>query len=150
MMEKDVITQMLRDVASGKVSVADARTALSDFDLDEETYEAAIDHGVFNRVEPGTVVRASLAPSGTSALVILVFLWGVAWTLYWAGSLSYGLYHGWDQQQLSFHLGMTMVTLIIMGIVYLKWVAPDLVIVKHRRGKFVAPKDPESWQKYEV
>jgi hypothetical protein len=43
-----------------------------------------------------------------------------------------------------------MVTLIIMGIVYLKWVLPDLVVVKHRRGKFVGPKDPDSWQQYEV
>lgn len=149
-MERDVITQMLRDVASGKVAVADARAALDGVELDEETYESAIDHGVFNKVEAGTVVRASLAPSGTSALVILVFLWGVAWTLYWAGSLSYGLFNGWDQQQLSFHLAMTMVTLIIMGIVYLKWVAPDLVVVKHRRGKYVPQKDPQSWQKYEV
>jgi hypothetical protein len=147
---QDVVTRMLRQVASGEVSIEDARTALSGVELDEETYEAAIDHGVFNKVEPGTVVRATLSPSGSSALVVLIFLWGVGWTLYWAGAMTYGLYNGWQQQQLSYYLGMTMVTLIIMGIVYLKWVLPDLVVVKHRRGKFVGPKDPDSWQQYEV
>ncbi len=149
-MNQDVITKMLRQVASGEVSVEDAREALTGVELDEATYEAAIDHGVFAKVEPGTVVRASIAPSGSSALVVITFLWGLGWTLYWAGSMTYGLYNGWDQQQLSYHLAMTMVTLIIMGIVYLKWVLPDLVVVKHRRGKYVGPKDPEDWYQYEV
>tara|TARA_B100001750_G_scaffold91856_1_gene72525 strand:+ start:1057 stop:1506 length:450 start_codon:yes stop_codon:yes gene_type:complete len=149
-MKQDVVTKMLRQVASGEVSVEDARAALEGVELDESTYEAAIDHGVFNRVEPGTVVRASLARSSTSALVVFTILWGLGWTLYWAGSMMYGLFNGWDQQQLSFHLGMVMITLIIMGIIYLKWIAPDLVIVKHRRGKFAPPKDPDSWHKYEV
>ena len=149
-MNQDVITKMLEQVAAGEVSVEDARTALEGVELSEETYESAIDHGVFNRVEPGTVVRAAVTPSGTSALVILISLWGLGWTLFWAGSMTYGLFNGWDQQQLSYHLAMTMVTLMIMGIVYLKWVLPDLVVVKHRRGKFIGAKDPESWKKYEV
>ena len=149
-MKQDTITKMLRQVASGEVSVEDARAALEGVTLDEETYQSAIDHGVYNKVEPGTIIRASLALNGTSALVILTFLWGVGWTLYWAGSMTYGLYNGWDQQQLSFHLAMTMVTLIVMGIIYLKWVAPDIVIVKNRRRKFIPPKDTESWHKYEV
>ena len=149
-MNQDVITKMLEQVASGEVSIEDARNALSGIELDEETYEAAINHGVFNKAAPGTIVRASLRPSGTSALVILTSIWGLGWTLYWAGSMTYGLFHGWDQQQLSYHFGMTMVSLIIMGIVYLKWVLPDLVIVKHRRGKYIGEKDPESWKKYEV
>ena len=149
-MKKDIVTKMLRQVASGEVTVEDARTALEGVELDEDTYESAIDHGVFNTVEPGTVVRASLAQSGASGLVVLTFLWGLGGTLFWAGSLGYGLFNGRDQQQLSYHLGMVMVTLIIMGIVYLKWVVPDLVIVKHRRNKFAPPKDPDSWHKYEV
>ena len=81
---------MLRQVASGEVSVEDARAALEGVTLDEETYQSAIDHGVYNKVEPGTIIRASLALNGTSALVILTFLWGVGWTLYWAGSMTYG------------------------------------------------------------
>lgn len=141
---------MLRQVASGEVSIEDARTALTDVELDEETYQSAINHGVFNQVEPGTIVRSSVAKSSTSALVLLVSLWGMGWTLFWAGSMTYGLFNGWDQQQLSYHFGMTMLTLIIMGIVYLKWVLPDLVVVKHRRGKFIGSKDPESWKQYEV
>ncbi|MCS5526842.1 MAG: hypothetical protein NZ774_03170 [Candidatus Poseidoniales archaeon] len=149
-MNQDVITKMLEQVAAGEVSIEDARTALSGIELDEEIYEAAIDHGVFNRATPGTIVRSSLRPNGTSALVILTSLWGLGWTLYWAGSMTYGLFNGWDQQQLSYHFGMTMVSLIIMGIVYLKWVLPDLVIVKYRRGKYIGEKDPESWKKYEV
>ena len=59
-------------------------------------------------------------------------------------------FNGWNQQQLSFHLGMVMITLIIMGVLYLKWIAPDVVIVKHRRKKYAPPKDPDSWHKYEV
>nr|AIF13229.1 hypothetical protein [uncultured marine group II/III euryarchaeote KM3_60_H01]AIF16483.1 hypothetical protein [uncultured marine group II/III euryarchaeote KM3_74_D01]AIF19065.1 hypothetical protein [uncultured marine group II/III euryarchaeote KM3_85_D04]MBC8518746.1 hypothetical protein [Euryarchaeota archaeon] len=149
-MNQDVITKMLEQVAAGEVSVDDARTALEGIELSEETYESAIDHGVFNRVEPGAVVRAAITPSGTSALVILISFWGLGWTLFWAGSMTYGLFNGWDQQQLSYHFAMTMVTLMIMGIVYLKWVLPDLVVVKHRRNKFIGPKDPESWKKYEV
>ena len=149
-MKADAVTNLLEQVARGEVSVDDARTALEGVELDEATYESAIDHGVFNQVEPGTVVRASLSPGGTSALVILFFIWGFGWTLYWSGSLSYGLFAGWDQQQLSYHMGMIMVTLMLMGMVYLKFVMPDLVIVKHRRNKYIGTKDPESWVEYEV
>ncbi|HIC22656.1 MAG TPA: hypothetical protein EYO84_04455 [Planctomycetes bacterium] len=149
-MKADAVTNLLEQVARGEVSVDDARTALEGVELDEATYESAIDHGVFNQVEPGTVVRASLSPGGTSALVILFFIWGFGWTLYWSGSLSYGLFAGWDQQQLSYHMGMIMVTLMLMGMVYLKFVMPDLVIVKHRRNKYIGTKDPDSWYDYEV
>ena len=149
-MKADAVTTLLEQVARGEVSVDDARTALEGVELDEATYVSAIDHGVFNQVEPGTVVRASLSPGGTSALVILFFIWGFGWTLYWSGSLSYGLFAGWDQQQLSYHMGMIMVTLMLMGMVYLKFVMPDLVIVKHRRNKYIGTKDPDSWYDYEV
>jgi hypothetical protein len=37
-----------------------------------------------------------------------------------------------------------------MGIVYLKWVMPDVVIVKHRRNKYMSQKDPDSWFDYKV
>ena len=40
--------------------------------------------------------------------------------------------------------------LIIMGIVYLRFVMPDLVIIKHRRNKYITPNDSEGWKKYEV
>tara|TARA_A100001037_G_C14878047_1_gene512644 strand:- start:91 stop:540 length:450 start_codon:yes stop_codon:yes gene_type:complete len=149
-MKQDMVTKLLKEVASGKVSIKDAREALEGTSLDEETYQSAVDHGVFNEVEPGSIVRASLAPSGSSALVLLSFVWGLGWTLYWAGSMTYGLFNGWDQQQLAYHMAMTFVTLIIMGIIYLKWVMPDVVIVKHRRNKFIGPKDSEGWYQYEV
>ena len=67
-MAKDTITQLLEKVASGKVSVKDARVALEDASLTEEQMDAAINHGVFNPAEPGTIISASLAPSGNSAL----------------------------------------------------------------------------------
>ena len=149
-MDRDTATTLLEQVSRGEVSVEDARTALDGVELDEATYTSAIDHGVFNQVEPGTIVRASLAPSGTTALIILFFVWGLGWTLYWSGSLIYGLFAGWDQQQLSYHMGMTMVTLMLMGMIYLKFVLPDVVIVKHRRNKFIGQKDPDSWFQYEV
>lgn len=149
MMASDSIAKLLQEVASGKVSVEDARKALEGVELDEDTYFAAVDHGVFNDVEPGTIVKASLAPSGGSALVIVFFVWGLFWTLYWASSLLYGIFNHWDQQQLSYHLGMTFTTLIMMGIVYMKWVLPDLIIVKYRRNKYV-PEHKKDWVEYKV
>ncbi len=51
-MKADAVTNLLEQVARGEVSVDDARTALEGVELDEATYESAIDHGVFNQVEP--------------------------------------------------------------------------------------------------
>ena len=149
-MKDDSVMSLLRQVKSGEVTVEGARKALEDASLTEEAFTAAVDHGVFNKVKPGTIVRASVSPSGESWLIILVGLWGVMWTLYWAGALAYGLYNHWDQQLLSFNLAMTLLTLIIMGIVYLKYVLPDVLIVKHRRNKYITGHDTESWKKYEV
>jgi hypothetical protein len=149
-MINDKVTQLLRDVESGAISVDEARNALEGVSLSEEDYVKAVDHGVFNAPKPGTIVRASISPSGESWLVILVGLWGIVWTLFWAGTLSYGLYNHWDQQQLSFHLAMTLLTLIILGIVYLRFVMPDVVVVKHRRNKYITSNDTEAWKQYEV
>ena len=63
-MMDDTITTLLRGVADGSISVDDARTALEGAELTEEEMSSAIDHGVFNIAEPGTIVSASLAPSG--------------------------------------------------------------------------------------
>ena len=105
-MPKDTITQLLEKVASGKVSVTDARTALEDASLTEEQMDAAINHGVFNPAEPGTVISATLAPSGKSALTLFFFGWAIFWALYWFATFLYGLLNGsaWDNQQLAFHL----------------------------------------------
>tara|TARA_B100001123_G_C14818379_1_gene831145 strand:+ start:132 stop:581 length:450 start_codon:yes stop_codon:yes gene_type:complete len=149
-MNEDVVMTLLRQVQSGEISVEDARVALEGAALTREQLEAAVDHGVFNEPAPGTVVRASMSPHGESILILLVALWGVLWTLFWAGALAYGLINKWDQQLLSFNLGMVMLTLIIMGIVYLKYVLPDVVIVKHRGGKYITPNDPDKWKQYEV
>ena len=141
---------LLRQVKSGDVSLEDARAALDGVNLTEEEYVTAVDHGVFNMPDPGTIVRSSISPSASSWLVTFVFVWGLFLTIYWAGGLAYGLYNYWDQQLLSFFMAMMLTTLIIMGIVYLKWVMPDTVIVKHRRNKFIGPKDSESWVDYKV
>jgi len=95
-------------------------------------------------------VRASVSPFGDSILILLLSLWGVLWSLYWAGALIYGLFNGWDQQLLSFHMGMLMLTIIILGMVYLKYAMPDVVIVKHRGSKYITSNDPEGWRQYEV
>ena len=134
-MREDIVLELLKQVKSGKVSIDDARTALEGVELSEETYLSAVDHGVFNEPTPGTIVRSSISPAGDSIIIVLLGLWGIVWTLFWAGSLSYGLYNHWDQQLLSLFLAMTLTTLIIMGIVYLRFVMPDLVIIKHRRNK---------------
>ena len=149
-MRDDIVLELLKQVKSGKVSIEDARTALDGVELSEETYVAAVDHGVFNEPTPGTIVRSSISPAGDSIIILLLGLWGLVWTLFWAGSLSYGLYNHWDQQLLSLFLAMTLTTLIIMGIVYLKYVLPDVVIVKHRRNKYITSHDTNSWKKYEV
>ena len=52
-MAEDTITKLLKQVASGKVSVKDARVALEEATLTEEQMDAAINHGVFNPAEPG-------------------------------------------------------------------------------------------------
>jgi hypothetical protein len=149
-MKDDIVLQLLKQVKSGKVSIEDARSALEGVDLSEENYLSAVDHGVFNEPDAGTIVRSSLSPAGDSIVVVLVGLWGVLWTLFWAGSLCYGLYNHWDQQLLSFFLAMTLTTLIIMGMVYLRFVMPDIVIIKHRRNKYITSNDSEGWKKYEV
>jgi len=146
----DIVMRLLKQVKSGEVSLDDARTALEDVSLSEDAYNVALDHGVFNYPQSGTIVRATISPSGESMLVVLLALWGVLWTLFWAGALSYGLFKGWDQQLLSFNMGMTLLTIIIMGIVYLKFVLPDVVIVKHRGNKYITLNDPEGWKDYEV
>ena len=149
-MKEDVVMKLLRQVQSGEVSVDDARSALDGIELTVEEFSAAVDHGVFNEPDPGTVVRASVSPFGDSVLILLLSLWGVLWSLYWAGALTYGLFNGWDQQLLSFHMGMLMLTIIILGMVYLKYVMPDVVIVKHRGSKYITSNDPEGWRQYEV
>lgn len=149
-MKDDIVLQLLKQVKSGKVSIEDARSALEGVDLSEENYLSAVDHGVFNEPDAGTIVRSSISPAGDSIVVVLVGIWGVLWTLFWAGSLSYGLYNHWDQQLLSLFLAMTLTTLIIMGMVYLRFVMPDIVIIKHRRNKYITSNDSEGWKKYEV
>ena len=149
-MKEDVVMKLLRQVQSGEVSVDDARSALDGIELTVEEFSAAVDHGVFNEPDPGTVVRASVSPFGDSVLILLLSLWGVLWSLYWAGALTYGLFNGWDQQLLSFHMGMLMLTIIILGMVYLKYVMPDVVIVKHRGSKYITSNDPGGWRQYEV
>ena len=146
----DHVRRLLEQVASGDVSVEDARSALEGTELDEATYLAAVEHGVFNQAEPGTVVKAALAPSGASGLVILTLVWGIFWVVLWTGGATYGTFKGWDQQYVAYQFAMTLVTLIIMGIVYMRFVMPDIVIVKHRRNKYISPKDPESWQEYKI
>ena len=119
----DIITNLLRGVADGSVSVDDERTALEDVNLTEDQMTSAIDHGVFNLAESGTIVSASLAPSGGSYLTMFFLGWGLFWICYWSFSMIYGLAKGWDQQQLSFHLAMTFTTLIMVGVIYLKFVS---------------------------
>ena len=149
-MNDDLVLKLLKQVKSGEVSIIDARSALEGIELSEDNYLSAVDHGVFNEPDAGTIVRSSLSPAGDSIMVVLVGLWGLMWTLFWAGSLSYGLYNHWDQQLLSLFLAMTLTTLIIMGMVYLRFVMPDIVIIKHRRNKYITSNDSEGWKKYEV
>jgi hypothetical protein len=37
----------------------------------------------------------------------------------------------------------------MMGIVYMKWVMPDLVIIKHRRNKYI-PEHAKDWVDYKI
>ena len=109
--------------------------------------DEAINHGVHNVAESGTIVSASLAPSGGSYLTMFFFAWGIFWACYWAFSLIYGLANDWDQQQLAFHLAMTLTTLIMMGVIYLKYILPDTIIVKHSQNKYV-PEHAKDWKEY--
>ena len=146
-MMDDTITNLLRGVADGSIAVDDARTALEGAELSEDEMASAIDHGVFNIAEPGTIVSASLAPSGASYLTMFFLAWGLFWICYWSFSMIYSLAKGWDQQQLSFHLAMTMTTVIMIGIIYLKYILPDTIIVKHAQNKFI-PEHAKDWREY--
>ena len=143
----DTVSQLLRKVADGSVSDEDARTALEGAELTEDQMSDAIDHGVFNVAEPGTIVSASLAPSGGSYLAMFFLAWGLFWICYWSFSMVYGLAKKWDQQQLSFHLAMTFTTLIMVGVIYLKYILPDTIIVKHAQNKFI-PEHQKDWREY--
>ena len=107
-MSEDIVMRLLRQVKSGEVSLEDARFALEDVNLTEEEYITAVDHGVFNMPKPGTIVRSSISPSASTWLVTIVFVWGLFWTIYWAGGLAYGLFNYWDQQILAFFLAMML------------------------------------------
>tara|TARA_B100001559_G_scaffold145940_1_gene122412 strand:+ start:546 stop:992 length:447 start_codon:yes stop_codon:yes gene_type:complete len=146
-MMDDMITNLLRDVAKGKVSVEDARLALEDATLTEEQLESAIEKGVFEEADMGAIVSATLAPSGGSYLTMFFFVWGIFWACYWIFSLIYGLAKDWDQRQLSFHLAMGITTLIFMGLVYLKFILPDTIIVKNAINKFI-PEHQKDWKEY--
>jgi hypothetical protein len=146
-MQRDLIAELLDKVAAGKVNVKDARKALEGASLTEEEMDSAINHGVFNPAEPGTIISASIAPSGASDLTFFFFVWGIFWSIYWMGTMLYGLFNGWEQQQLSYHLAMALTVIILMGIIYLKYVLPDKIIVKYRRNKYVT-EHPKDWAEY--
>ena len=146
-MYDDTIEALLKGVADGSISIKDARTALEDVELTEEQMDAAIDHGVHNVAESGTIVSASLAPSGGSYLTMFFFAWGIFWICYWSFSLIYGLAKDWDQQNMAFHLAMVLTTLILMGLVYLKFILPDTIIIKHSQNKYV-PEHQKDWKEY--
>ena len=112
-MYDDTIEALLKGVADGSISIKDARTALEDVELTEEQMDAAIDHGVHNVAESGTIVSASLAPSGGSYLTMFFFAWGIFWICYWSFSLIYGLAKDWDQQNMAFHLAMVLTLSLI-------------------------------------
>ena len=143
----DTITKLLRGVASGEIAVEDARKSLEDASLTEEQMEMAIDKGVFTAADMGSVVSAKLAPSGASYLTMFFFVWGIFWACYWVFSLIYGLANDWNQRQLSFHLAMSVTTLILMGLVYLKYILPDTIIVKHAINNFI-PEHQKDWKEY--
>ena len=96
------------------------------------------------------IISAAMAPTGATFLTGFFFVWGMFWVTYWLGTLLYGLLNGitWDQQQLAYHLAITLTILILMGIVYLKWVLPDKIIVKHRRNKYIPEKSKQDWREY--
>ena len=135
-MYDDTINSLLKGVADGSISIKDARNALEGVELTEAQMDEAINHGVHDVAESGTIVSASLAPSGGSYLTMFFFVWGIFWICYWSFSLIYGMAKDWDQQQLSFHLAMTLTTLILMGVVYLKYILPDTIIVKNNNSIF--------------
>ena len=153
-MNNNYLDKLLQDVSLGKISIKDAKKALEGIELEKEQFQRAVEHGVFTKAEPGTVVKATISPSGGSALVTLIFIWGLFWVTYWTGSMVYGLLNGWDQQQLSYHLFISLTTIIIIGIVYQKWVLPDLIVVKHERNKFIPEhsnrKKEKDWYEYKM
>ena len=73
-MANDLLEKLLHEVALGKINVKDAKKALEGIDLEKDDFQKAVDFGVFTEAEPGTVIKATISPSGGSALVSLIFL----------------------------------------------------------------------------
>ena len=94
-MANDLLEKLLHEVALGKINVKDAKKALEGIDLEKDDFQKAVDFGVFTEAEPGTVINATISPSGGSALVSLIFIWGIFWITYWSGTFMYGLMNGW-------------------------------------------------------
>ena len=88
-MYDDTINNLLKGVADGSITVKDARTALEGVELTEAQMDEAINHGVHNVAESGTIVSASLAPSGGSYLTMFFFAWGIFWSCYWLTGRSH-------------------------------------------------------------
>ena len=65
-MANDLLEKLLHDVALGKINVKDAKKALEGVDLEKEDFQKAVDFGVFTEAEPGTVIKATISPSGGS------------------------------------------------------------------------------------
>ena len=65
-MYDDTINNLLKGVADGSISVNDARNALEGVELTEEQMDQAVNHGVHDVAESGTIVSASIAPTGGS------------------------------------------------------------------------------------
>ena len=108
-MRDDVVMKLLREVKAGKVSVEDARDALSEVELSEDAYQKAVDHGVFNDPEPGLLfvpVFHHLVILGLSSYLLCGGFYGPYIGL--VRFLMSRLYNHWDQQRLSFHLAMTL------------------------------------------
>ena len=99
------------------------------------------------------MVKATISPSGGSALVSLIFVWGILdYLLVWN-------IHVWTNER----MGSTTIILPHIHhnyhinhnrIVYQKWVLPDLIVVKHERKKFIPEhtkrKVDKDWYEYKV
>ena len=63
-MANDLLEKLLHEVALGKINVKDAKKALEGIDLEKDDFQKAVDFGVFTEAEPGTVIKATISPSG--------------------------------------------------------------------------------------
>lgn len=117
------VNELLEKVSKGEMTVKDAGKILGT-ERDEEL---------------GTVFKEEPAKEQLSAFAVIICL--LVLQVMYDSLFIVGILEGWDQQFLSFVLGMAFVILGIMLDIYRRSFLPDILEVKGKRFKVISKLD---------